>query len=570
VSAEEISRVVDLIARLVTRVLRETNVRSLRPTARPRRLPAGPSSANFVLSCATSGGPVVVKVRVDPDDRALEEASALGRLSDSIVPRVRAHIDLRQARQLAFERGDALALRDLEPDVGGVIVLDRVPGRAPKALTDVVAEALVPQLIALHSSGKRGWPKRDALADARALLSDAQVLIDDLRSSPHIPSSLRRDVARGLSRARVEARANQLVVCHGDLRLHNVAIQGASARLLDLEHAARGDAAIDLALFIARASLDESDSYYLLERYAEAGAGFADTVDRALALVPVARLAGAASALVDLDAVASGARPTTVGADVWLQANGPRLIEEAARAVSSRPNKTVATQQGRVRGQTKPGRARGTIAVDGTACSGKSGVARALAAQLSVPYFSTGAAYRFAARLALEAGLRPDRPGDVDKIVAALRRSRARLVDGGAIRSGGVQLSGSLALAAVEDSVAQWAELADVREALSRVLAPAFAGPAVVEGRDVGTALCPDAQTKLFIDADLAVRARRLLVRLPAQSEAKARKRLQARDKRDRRRAVAPMTPAKDALHLDTSKGSRAQIVARALRAVAQ
>lgn len=185
------------------------------------------------------------------------------------------------------------------------------------------------------------------------------------------------------------------------------------------------------------------------------------------------------------------------------------------------------------------------IAIDGTLASGKGTIARRLAAEFGLPHMDTGALYRATA-------------------VAALRAERA-FEDEAEIAA----LAAELDLAEFEDWELRTAE---VGQAASRVAAlPAvraallelqrrFAnqpGGAVLDGRDIGTVICPDADVKLWIDADVAERARRRRKELEAAGQPISQSRmiaeLEERDARDRARTTAPMQKAEDALLIDTT-----------------
>jgi len=189
------------------------------------------------------------------------------------------------------------------------------------------------------------------------------------------------------------------------------------------------------------------------------------------------------------------------------------------------------------------------IAVDGPAAAGKGTLARGLAAHYGFAYLDTGALYRAAAREVLRRGEDPRDP-------------RAAAAAAAAFSLDGVDPS-ELRTAAVADASSIVAALPEVRAVLldrQRAFAeapPGGAPGAVLDGRDIGTVVCPQAAAKLFVTARPEVRAhRRYLDRLktdPTADEAAVLDELKARDARDAERLAAPLRAAEDAHLLDTS-----------------
>lgn len=185
------------------------------------------------------------------------------------------------------------------------------------------------------------------------------------------------------------------------------------------------------------------------------------------------------------------------------------------------------------------------IAVDGPAASGKGTLARKLAAHYGLPHLDTGALYRAVARDVLAAG------GDVRDAAAAAaaaRRLDAATVDDPQLRS-----------PAIGEAASFVAAHPDVRAALvelQRRFAHLPRG-AVLDGRDIGTVVCPDADIKLFVTAAAEERARRRLLELQAAGREVTFEavldELKRRDARDSERAVSPLRRAEDAYLLDTT-----------------
>lgn len=189
------------------------------------------------------------------------------------------------------------------------------------------------------------------------------------------------------------------------------------------------------------------------------------------------------------------------------------------------------------------------IAIDGPAAAGKGTLARRLAAHRGYAYLDTGLLYRAVGLRARQAG------GDPTDVAVATEAARAlALAD-----LERPELRGDEAAVAAS----RVAAIAQVRAALldfQRSFAlcpPGGAGGAVLDGRDIGTVVCPDADRKLFVTASLEVRVARRLKELRERGLAAIHDRvlrdMQERDARDSARAVAPLHPATDAFVIDTS-----------------
>lgn len=197
------------------------------------------------------------------------------------------------------------------------------------------------------------------------------------------------------------------------------------------------------------------------------------------------------------------------------------------------------------------------IAVDGPAAAGKGTLARALARHYNFHFLDTGALYRMVGLGVLAAG---GDPGDAAAALHAAETLRPDRVRDEDLRS-----------EAVGEAASTVAVNPHVRAALlgfQRAFARKAPG-AVLDGRDIGTVVCPDAQAKIFVTASPEVRARRRLAELTERGEAPAFETVLAeitsRDERDRSRAHAPLVPAADAYVLDSSDLSRDEALARAI-----
>jgi cytidylate kinase len=187
------------------------------------------------------------------------------------------------------------------------------------------------------------------------------------------------------------------------------------------------------------------------------------------------------------------------------------------------------------------------IAIDGPAASGKGTLARLVAKHYGLRFLDTGALYRASARDYLAHG------GDLDDIDEELAARAARELDASSLDDPALRAD------EIGSAASRIAPIAAVREALldyQRDFARQPPG-AVLDGRDIGTVVCPEADAKLFIEADVKVRARRRFLELRAKGEDVSEERiledLRRRDERDRNRSDAPLVPADNALLLDTT-----------------
>ena len=200
------------------------------------------------------------------------------------------------------------------------------------------------------------------------------------------------------------------------------------------------------------------------------------------------------------------------------------------------------------------------IAIDGPAGSGKSSTARAVAGRLGYLHVDSGAFYRALTYALLEAGVPESEwhdlgPDDLDEL-----RVRGERGDGGLrMRVGDRVVDRELRTADVNAHVSHVARIPGVREwLLGRLRALAAAESVVVDGRDIGTAVFPDAELKVFLVADPEVRARRRLREEGVEDPDRdtlltAIATLQERDRQDRERDVAPLVAAEDAVRVDTT-----------------
>jgi CMP/dCMP kinase len=205
------------------------------------------------------------------------------------------------------------------------------------------------------------------------------------------------------------------------------------------------------------------------------------------------------------------------------------------------------------------------IAIDGPAASGKGTLAKRLAAYYGYRHLDTGVIYRAVAHVMLTAGL--DLNDEVKAAEIAIRLDTGTFADP-ALKSQAVGSAASVVSA-----------LPKVREALVRFQREFAASPpgAVLDGRDIGTVICPDAEVKIYVVADPRIRAHRRTLEARGRGEAADEDAvladILARDERDQKRSIAPLKQAPDAYlldnsHLDIEGGVRAAIdIVEAVRA---
>lgn len=200
------------------------------------------------------------------------------------------------------------------------------------------------------------------------------------------------------------------------------------------------------------------------------------------------------------------------------------------------------------------------VAIDGPAGSGKSTTAREVARQLGYLHVDSGAFYRALTHALLSAGVPEERWDDLTADELERLRVRGERADDGLRLVVGDEVAGpALRTAAVNAHVSRVARIPAVRDwLLGRLRALADAENVVADGRDIGTVVFPDAETKVFLVADPEVRARRRLreegVHDPDRDTLLAEvNRLRERDRQDSERDVAPLRAADDAVKVDTT-----------------
>lgn len=210
-----------------------------------------------------------------------------------------------------------------------------------------------------------------------------------------------------------------------------------------------------------------------------------------------------------------------------------------------------------------------SIAIDGPAGAGKSTMARAVAKELGYIYVDTGAIYRTVGYYVDLCGIGPR---DVDGVTRLIDEVNIEIrYDEAGVQHmvlNGADVSGEIRTQKMSDYASKLSTLKVVRDFLLDVQRDmARKHNVVMDGRDIGTVVLPDAQVKVFLTASDEVRARRRLLELQGRGDKKATyesvlQDIRERDARDQTRAIAPLKPAQDAVWLDTSALSIEQAIA--------
>ncbi len=198
------------------------------------------------------------------------------------------------------------------------------------------------------------------------------------------------------------------------------------------------------------------------------------------------------------------------------------------------------------------------LTIDGPAAAGKSTTARAVAARLGFLYVDTGALYRALALKVLEQGVSPAEGPELARMLAETRLELQGSPDHPSVWLDGVDVSTRIRTPEVSEMSSRVAALPLVRQwliSIQRQLRDR--GPLVAEGRDLGTVVFPDADVKIYLDADSGSRAERRYHELRARGLAVTQEQvgedLDRRDARDRTRALSPLAKAPEAVVLDTT-----------------
>lgn len=218
---------------------------------------------------------------------------------------------------------------------------------------------------------------------------------------------------------------------------------------------------------------------------------------------------------------------------------------------------------------TCDGRREPVITIDGPAGAGKSTAARALARRLGFRLLDTGAMYRALAWAVREAGLAPE---DTPALRAVLDATTVAL-EGDRVLVNGRDVTGEIRSPVIGELTSVLTMLRAVREKMTPMQRTLAAdGGVVLEGRDTGSVVCPDADVKFYLDATLEARARRRREELAERGLALdldlVREEVARRDRQDMGRAIAPLVRPADAVVVDTTGLDEAEVLERLMDAV--
>jgi cytidylate kinase len=206
------------------------------------------------------------------------------------------------------------------------------------------------------------------------------------------------------------------------------------------------------------------------------------------------------------------------------------------------------------------------VAIDGPAGSGKSSVAKAVASALGFSYVDTGAIYRTVALMCVQHGV----DGDDAESVARLARELPEWIKN---RDVSKQIR-SEAIAQMSSRVSKHPQVRAALMDLQRSLGRSSPKGAVLEGRDIGTVVFPDADMKFFLTASDEQRAKRRFAELQSRHERATYEdvlaEIQVRDQRDKNREVAPLVAASDAIVIDTTEHSQTEVCELIVGAISQ
>ena len=215
------------------------------------------------------------------------------------------------------------------------------------------------------------------------------------------------------------------------------------------------------------------------------------------------------------------------------------------------------------------------IAIDGPAGAGKSTLASRLARKLGYVNIETGAMYRALALKAIESGVSLDEEAALVELAERSRIELEPVPDGNRVLLGGRDVSERVREQEVTDAASRVSVHPQVRAwMVARQQEMGAAGGVVMEGRDIGTQVFPDADVKIFLDAAPEVRGERRFLQGPGATAprpaAEVIAELRRRDQRDRTRAASPLVPAADALVIDSTNLTIEQVVERAESIIAE
>lgn len=199
------------------------------------------------------------------------------------------------------------------------------------------------------------------------------------------------------------------------------------------------------------------------------------------------------------------------------------------------------------------------IAIDGPAGAGKSTIARLVASALGFVYVDTGAMYRAVTWKVLQQGLLPQHE---EKVIALAKRMRIELIprpDGQQVLVDGVDVTKEIRMTSITDHVSQIASIGEIRQLLVAIQKQMAASKGVVmDGRDIGTHVMPDAEIKIFLTASVRERAERRFKEMQVSGDCamtleELEQDIARRDTMDQQREISPLKRADDAILMDST-----------------
>ncbi len=215
------------------------------------------------------------------------------------------------------------------------------------------------------------------------------------------------------------------------------------------------------------------------------------------------------------------------------------------------------------------------VTIDGPSGAGKSTAARLVARRLGYRYIDTGAMYRALALLVRRKGISLE---DCDAIERTCRDMELRFQEGAQgllVLLGGEDVSDAVREPVIGELASTISTLPEIRKIMvERQRSMAKGGGVVIEGRDIGSVVCPDAEVKIFLEASVQERAKRrhreLAEKGIAVAEDKVREEIEARDLRDRSRRLAPLCVAEGAVRIDSTMLSIDEVVEAIMQLVCE
>jgi cytidylate kinase len=208
------------------------------------------------------------------------------------------------------------------------------------------------------------------------------------------------------------------------------------------------------------------------------------------------------------------------------------------------------------------------VTIDGGVATGKSAVGKRVAERLGLPFVDSGLMYRAITRLATERGIDA---GDAEAVTKLARSVNLR-VDGDRVWADGAELTDGIYDADFAEALPRVSAIPGVREALVAQQRKLGQGGVVMAGRDIGTVVFPDADYTFFLTASFAEKVRRRAAQYERRGESVdpevMRREVEARDRIDTQRAVAPLKPAADAVVIDTDNLDVDEVVDHIVRHV--